>query len=198
MPSIAVTGSIGSGKSLVSELLARRIPCTTFSADMENRRLLESDSSVKGEIIALLGDQAYGGKDRPDRGWIRSRITSDASLRKGLEDILHPRIRNAWEPKARECKAPSSETFLAEIPLLFEKGLDEAFDRVVVVGCSEAVRRERLASLRGISEKTAAEWTSLQMPQEEKILLGDHLVWNDGTRACLESQTERLASLILS
>jgi dephospho-CoA kinase len=198
MPSVAVTGSIGSGKSVVCGLLALRVPCTTFSADMENNRLLASDPSVRTEILCLLGDEAYDDNGSPDREWIRERITSDITLKEGLESILHPRIRKGWENQASACRGPEAPLFLAEMPLLFENGLRNHFDFAVVVGCSESVRRERLASHRGMNGTTASRWLCLQMPQVEKCLLADHLIWNDGSLACLESQTDLLSSLILS
>jgi dephospho-CoA kinase len=201
MPSIAITGSIGSGKSSVTELLFSQIersgiPCTSFSADLENRRLLETDHEVKGLIIEKLGKECYDPEGNPDRGEIFRIISSDESRRHYLESILHPRLEAIWKPLAASFGSRKGAWFIAEIPLLYEKDLSWFFDRVAVVACSPGIRKQRLLSLRNLSDEEMERWNSLQLLQEEKISRADHLFWNDGTRFSMECQATQFLSLL--
>jgi dephospho-CoA kinase len=82
--------------------------------------------------------------------------------------------------------------FVAEIPLLYEKSLEGFFDKVLVVGCSNSQRKERLLKKRSIKSEKANEWLSLQQSQEEKLAKADHLLWNDGTLDSLKQQLQTL------
>lgn len=198
MPSIAVTGSIGSGKSVISELLSHHLPSVTYCADKENSRLLESDPEVRREIIALLGSQAYGPDGRPDRSFLRTSLLASPSLKKGLEEILHPRLRAVWEPLAAEFRTIRDRFLIAEIPLLFENHLEDRFDITVAVATSPEIAAKRLAEGRNIPPSETASWRTSQLSQEEKISRAGHVVWNDGTLDAAESQVALLAKLLKS
>jgi dephospho-CoA kinase len=193
MPSLALTGNIGSGKTATLDLLVSLIQdsgitALRFSADEENRTLLERDPEVRQLIRTSLGGDCYTPEGLPNRETISLRISSDPQARKTLEGILHPRLEKIWKPLAAAHRLPIQTFFVAEIPLLYEKGLSSFFDKVLVVGCSDSIRKERLLKSRSVSAAKANEWLALQQPQNDKISQADHLLWNDGTVDTLSRQ----------
>jgi dephospho-CoA kinase len=193
MPSLALTGNIGGGKTAALDLLVSLIQdsgitALRFSADEENRTLLERDPEVRQLIRSSLGGDCYTPEGLPNRETISLRISSDPQARKTLEGILHPRLEKIWKPLAAAHRLPIQTFFVAEIPLLYEKGLSSFFDKVLVVGCSDSIRKERLLKSRSVSAAKANEWLALQQPQNDKISQADHLLWNDGTVDTLSRQ----------
>ncbi len=193
MPSLALTGNIGSGKTaaldlLVSLIQEAGITALRFSADEENRTLLEKDPEVMDLIRSSLGAHCYTSDGLPNRETISVRISANPEARNTLEGILHPRLERIWKPLAEAHRLPDQTFFIAEIPLLYEKGLSSFFDKVLVVGCSDSIRKERLLKSRSVSAAKADEWLALQQPQNEKISQADHLLWNDGTVDTLSRQ----------
>jgi len=193
MPSLALTGNIGSGKTyalnlLVSAMQEQGIAAVRFSADEANRTLLENDPEVVDLIRSSLGADCYTSEDLPNRETISLRISADPKARNTLEGILHPRLERIWKPLAEAHRLPDQTFFVAEIPLLYEKDLTSFFDKVLVVGCSDSIRKERLLKSRSVSSAKADEWLALQQPQNEKISQADYLLWNDGTIDTLSRQ----------
>lgn len=201
MPSLALTGTIGSGKTsaaklIASEFRASGISVTCFSADEENRRLLETDPEVKDLVLSSLGPACYTTDGRPDRNAIFRIITGDPAAKNALEGILHPRIGKTWKPLAEAYRHQPDAFFIAEIPLLYEKDFARFFDKVLVVGCSDSLRKERLLKSRSITAEKADEWMALQQSQDDKISKTDHLLWNDGSMDSLKRQIQSLLQIL--
>lgn len=196
MPSIAITGSIGSGKSLALKLVAQLLPSATYDADLENRKLLDHDEEVHQLIRRAFGDACFDSRGYPDRKYLFELITSDQSAKTLLEGILHPRLEKVWKPLALASEGTTNDFFIAEIPLLYEKGLENFFDRVILVACSDSVRKERLNLNRRLSHNETSAWLKNQTAQEQKILLSDHLLWNDSSTSNLELQIRHLLPLL--
>jgi len=197
MPSLAITGTLGSGKSLLlSQLLSvlseKGLHVQSYSADKENRRLLAEDQEVRQEIESRLGHEALDEEGRPDRSKLSALVSNDDTARKTLEDILHPRLEKQWKPAAQQHRGTGSSFFIAEIPLLYEKGLEQFFDAVLVIGSSDSTRKLRLQTNRFISPNQADQWLSIQQSQDQKISLADHLFWNDGSPDSLKRQLPQL------
>ena len=121
MPAIAITGSIGSGKSTVLQRLAdyfgldaRVISVTSYSADEENRRLLNNDPEVRRLITSALGISCYEPSGKADRGYLFRLIGADPAAKKTLEGILHPRLESIWKPMAASHRESRDAFFLAE------------------------------------------------------------------------------------
>lgn len=197
MPSLAITGTIGSGKSLVLRTLGELLGAETFSADEENKRLLHEDLEVKELLLANFGSGCYPEGGSADRKFLFNLIRQNTKARGILESILHPRLQALWRPMAEKFRTSASSYFLAEIPLLYEKGLELYFDKTIVVGCSDSIRQERLQRLRSLTAAESSAWLSMQASQEMKVSKSHYLLWNDGSEAQLLQQTHLLASHFL-
>mgnify|MGYP006289052053 CR=1 FL=1 len=198
MPALAITGVVGSGKSEVLKRLESRLGATVFSADAENRRLLDEDFEVKQRIISRFGPSSYLPDGKTDRNRLFELISNNPESREDLEQILHPLLEALWKPLAERHKTRPEAFFVAEIPLLLEKQLQSFFDITIVVGCSQIVRTRRLEEHRSLSPEQAVRWAALQHPQDFKIAAANHLLWNDGSLNSLHLQVDFLVAQLLS
>lgn len=194
MPAIGITGGISTGKSAFCDCLREIIPAAKFfDADLA-ARLLPKLPEVKQEIIGLFGREVFSPEGDLNRAKLRAIVFANATKRRSLEQILHPRIRRQWMAQA-ERHRNSPDFFFADIPLLYETGGETLCERVVVVACSHKVQLDRLVKRISLKGSEAEQMINSQMPLEEKIKRADHVVWNNGDRATLMEQAKSLVVL---
>jgi dephospho-CoA kinase len=194
MPAIGITGGISTGKSTFCDCLREIVPAAKFfDADLAARSLAELPE-VKQEIFRQFGSGVFSLTGDLNRTKLRAIVFRDATKRRALEQILHPRIRRQWMAEAKKHRN-SPDFFFADIPLLYETGGETWCERVVVVACSRKVQLERLAKRHSLKGSEAEQMLNSQMPLEEKIKRADHVVWNDGDRATLMEQAKELVVL---
>ncbi|HEY5742625.1 MAG TPA: dephospho-CoA kinase, partial [Terrimicrobiaceae bacterium] len=112
-----------------------------------------------------------------------------------LESILHPLVRDHWMKEAKQA-AEAGETFVVDIPLLFETGAESHLDRIATVGCSIETQLARLCTRRGITREISEKIIASQMPIDVKIPKSHHVIWNDGALDALVAQAELFASYL--
>ena len=194
MPAIGITGGISTGKSSFSDCLHQILPgARFFNADEAAHAVVELPE-IKQELRTEFGSGVFSRGGDLNRGKLRAIIFSDATRKRALERILHPRIRRQWRTEAKR-RRNSPEFFFADIPLLYETGGETLCDRVVVVACSHKVQLARLTQRMSLKQLEAEQMIKSQMPLEEKIARADHVVWNDGSRAVLMEQARFLVAL---
>lgn len=193
---IGVTGGIGAGKSTVVEAFARR-GAVAFSADTAVHELYALPE-VLDAIQDRWGDQVFtrAGDARPrevDRRAIASIVFTDPDERAWLEGLLHPLVGVAWQRFVDEQAAlPDPPEFLvAEVPLLFEAGLEDRYDVVIAITAPHDVRMERIAS-RGDGRSLPAERSAAQMRQRDKVARSDHSYVNTGSLDDLDAFADSL------
>ncbi len=172
-PFVGLTGGLGAGKSEALRLLGE-LGAATLSTDAVVHDLLQSDD-LRDEIVARLGPGVLRDGDL-DRTAIASRVFADDEVRAWLEGVLWPRVGRrvaAWRAEVGD-----DQVAVVEVPLLFEAGMEEVFDRTIAVVADEAVR-ERRAAARG--HASVSERAGRQLPQSEKAERADYTVRNDGS-----------------
>lgn len=178
MLKVGLTGNVASGKSTVAALWAGEgVP--VVSADELARRVVEPGTEGLGEVRSAFGDGVLAPDGSLDRAALRGRVFGDQAARRRLEDILHPRIaalRDLWMDARRREGAP---LVVAEIPLLFEVGLEGDYDRVVFVDAPEEVRVARMLADRDLDEPEARRIAAAQMDPADKRRRADHVLSND-------------------
>jgi dephospho-CoA kinase len=193
MPAIGITGGISTGKSTFCECLREVLPAGKFfNADQAAHDLLAL-SEVKREIRAEFGSHVFSRDGDLNRTRLRAIVFADATKKRALERILHPRIRRQWRTEAKEHRN-SPKFFFADIPLLYETGGERLCDRVVVVACSQNVELARLRKRMSVGSADAKQMINSQMPLDEKIRRADHVVWNNGDRMSLLEQARFLVA----
>jgi dephospho-CoA kinase len=194
MPAIGITGGISTGKSTFCDCLREIVPAAKFfDADLAARSFGELPE-VKQEILGQFGDGVFSPDGDLNRAKLRAIVFADATKRRALEQILHPRIRRQWIAEANKHRN-SPDFFFADIPLLYETGGETLCERVVVVACSRNVQLDRLAKRKSLEGPEAEKMINSQMPLEEKIKRADHVVWNNGNRVTLMEQAKELVAL---
>jgi dephospho-CoA kinase len=194
MPAIGVTGEISTGKSMFCDCLREIVPAAKFfDADLAARSVADLPE-VKQEILGQFGSGVFSSTGDLNRAKLRAIVFGDATKRRALEQILHPRIRRHWMAQAEKHRN-SPDFFFADIPLLYETGGETWCERVVVVACSRKVQLARLANRKSLKGLEAEQMINSQMPLEEKIKRADHVVWNNGDRATLMEQAKELVAL---
>jgi dephospho-CoA kinase len=182
IPFVGLTGGIGAGKSTALAAL-ERLGCAVLSTDAVVHELYESDE-VRDEVVARFGsDVAPGGV--VDRGVLAGRAFATPEDRAWLEGVLWPRVgarMAAWRDSLGSLE-PEPRAAVVEVPLLFESGMDGAFDATIAVVADEAVRSER-AEARG--HQALDERGRRQLTQDEKAQRATFIVVNDGTVEELE------------
>ena len=164
---VALTGGIGAGKSEALAAFARH-GAATLSADEVVHRLIAEDGRVRAALEERLGTT--------DRTAIATRVFDDPEALAWLEGLLHPRVREGYDAWLARVDAPVA---VVEIPLLYETGAEERFDRVVVVTAPLDVRRTRSA--------LAGEERELRfLPDEEKVGKADYVYENTGSLGDLD------------
>ena len=194
MPAIGITGGISTGKSTFCGCLREIVPTAKFfDADLAARSLAELPQ-VKKEILAQFGSGVFSPTGDLNRVKLRAIVFGNATKRRALEQILHPRIRRQWMAQA-ERHRNSPDFFFADIPLLYETGGETLCERVVVVACSHKVQLDRLAKRKFLKGSEAEQMINSQMALEEKIKRANHVVWNNGDRATLLEQAREFVVL---
>jgi len=182
---IGLTGGIAAGKS---EALAafERLGAATISSDAVVHELLETEPLLPRLIERWGRKVAPGG--RVDRDRIGSIVFADTEELKWLEAQIHPLVGERigiWLTALPE----DTDVAVVEVPLLFEAGMDGAFDTTVAVIASDEVRRDR-ARARG--HALVDEREARQLAQSEKASRAAHVVQNDGSVEDLERQLSAL------
>jgi dephospho-CoA kinase len=193
MPAIGITGGISTGKSSFCQCLREVLPTAKFFNADEAAHVLVELSEVKREIRAEFGSHVFSRDGDLNRAHLRAIVFGDATRKRALERILHPRIRRQWRTEAKGHRN-SPNFFFADIPLLYETGGETLCDRVVVVGCSQKVQLARLRKRMSVKSAEARQMINSQMPLQEKITRADHVVWNNGDRTSLVEQARFLVA----
>ncbi len=130
---VGITGKIGSGKSTLSEVF-RSHGIRVLDADTIAKDVMQSDEGLKTELIALLGEDTYT-DGTLNKAFIAEKIFTNPSLKEKVEDLVHPVTLRAIEKEFT--KAKSGELVALESAILFQTGLDEIFDMIVLVSASD-------------------------------------------------------------
>jgi dephospho-CoA kinase len=191
MIKVALTGSIGMGKSTVAAMFARSgVP--VFDADAEVHRLQSEGGALLGPIEARFPGVVKDGA--LDRSALANRVLSDPADLAALEAIVHPAVQQERERfLAEHVDAPA---LLFDIPLLFETGGDPEFDRIVVVSAPAEIQRARVLKRPGMTEAKLAAILARQMPDEEKRARADWVVETGGDFAETEAQVNAIVACL--
>jgi dephospho-CoA kinase len=182
IPFVALTGGIGAGKSEALAAL-ERLGAATLSTDAVVHDLYSSPE-VRAAVVERWGPELEAG-GQVDRAAVARAAFASPEDRAWLEGLLWPRVGAriaAWREELGR-RRPPPPAAVVEVPLLFESGMEGAFDATVAVVADESVRGER-AGARG--HAALDERGARQLPQEEKARRADHVVVNDGSLQDLE------------
>ncbi len=192
MKRVAMTGGVACGKSMVSEMLARR-GWHVIETDRLAHRAYEPGSEVQKKIVDAFGSGVLNADGSINRAVLGDVVFSNAELLGLLNSIVHPWVRAEWQNQLdRQSREKPGQPSVVVIPLLFETGAEVFFDRIIGVGCPEPLQRERMRR-RGLDEESIRRRLSAQLPLETKLNLTHIVIWNSGSLAFLERQADAAA-----
>ncbi len=184
MPFVGLTGGMGAGKSTALAAL-RRLGAEVLSTDLLVHELYEGEQ-LREAVVARFGtDVAPDGK--VDRAAVARRAFASAEDRAWLESVVWPLVGarvTSWLERVR-AQSPPPRAAVVEVPLLFEAGLEGAYDATIAVIAEEPLR-ERRAVERG--HALADERAARQLSQDEKATRATYVVHNDGTKEDLQRE----------
>jgi dephospho-CoA kinase len=190
-----VTGGIGSGKSTAAAFLAE-LGAAVVSADELVHHLLEEQAIIERVERHFGGDVLE--EEQVDRPALARIVFNDAGELVWLESLLHPHVKRLIDDWAREQEArrPRPALLVAEVPLLFETGMADLFDYILLVTAPEAARRRRLTAK--VTAEEFARRAARQLPEDEKAERSDFVVENVGSREGLKRSVGQIYATILA
>lgn len=198
MPFIGLTGGLGMGKTTVLRFF-KKSGAYIINADTVVHELLKNRSIIK-KLTILLGKDVLIKKSltavrQASRVSINKELMADIIFdnpqkRKAVEKIFHPEvIKTAKKIKKEILNKNRYAIIVFEVPLLFEKGYGNIFDKIIVVYCSKAKAIKRLMQ-KGFSKEQAIRRMRVQMPISRKKTSADFLINNNLDISCTKSQVE--------
>ena len=184
---VALTGGIGSGKSLAGEYLAA-LGAIVVDSDQLARAVVERGTPAFDEIVARFGDEVLkdGNLDRSKLGEL---VFSNPVSRAELEAITHPRIREALDEIVASCDP--DDVIVNQIPLLVETGGKDRFDYIISITAPLELRRERCIA-RGMKSYEFEKRVAAQASDEERAAISNHVIDNTGDADALLRAIEEL------
>jgi dephospho-CoA kinase len=189
---LGLTGGIGSGKTLVSQIFDK-LGVPVYNADSAARFLMDTDMELKAGVTKMFGEKAYGsgGLNRP---YIARRVFGDQEKLARLNKLVHPRVR---EDFIRWTGQHGRAAYVVEeAAILFESGASAEMDQNVLVYAPEELRIKRVMDRDGLSREQVSLRMGHQLSDEEKKNMADHVLVNDGKRLLLPQVIE-LHNMIL-
>lgn len=189
VPTIAVTGGIAVGKSVLMTYWHDRYDVEILDTDLITQSLLYGDLEVLSKIIAAFGKQVLTASGKVDKVKLQALVFSDLSKKAILESIIHPLVRRQVALFRQQAV---SRYVLVEIPLVVETGSYVMYDRVLVVD-SPYAKRLGHCSDRGLSKTMSDAIIRTQASRWARFAVADDIVYNFRDLNFLYRQVDRLA-----
>ena len=181
---IGITGGIGSGKSYVCQRLKAH-GIDVYDCDAAAKRLIRTSTTIRQQLTALIGPEVYIG-DQLDKAVVAHFLLESEANAKAIDQIVHPAVFRDFEESGMEWM---------ESAILYESGINQLVDRVIVVTAPEEVRIQRVMQRDGISREKTLQWIQRQWTQEEVRQRADYEIINDG-KADIDEQIARLLPIL--
>ncbi|GGA48767.1 dephospho-CoA kinase [Paenibacillus physcomitrellae] len=187
---IGLTGGIATGKSTVSRMLTRR-GALLIDADVLAREIMEPGHPVLEAVVDRFGRDMLLPDGTLDRKKLGARVFANPEDLLALNDITHPAIRAETKRRidAYEAEYPD-KLVVADIPLLYESGLDSLYETIMVVYVPREIQLVRLMERDGLDTPQAEARLSAQMDIEQKKTLADIVIDNSQGLEQTEAQVE--------
>jgi dephospho-CoA kinase len=190
---VAITGGIGSGKSMVAGLF-QSWGAAVVDADVLAREVVEPGSQGLREVEKAFAPEplilADGSLNRPK---LASIIFADPTKKKLLESILHPLIRQRWLANLDQLRKSGAKVIAYVVPLFFESTAKMSeIEKVILVSAPEELRIARVIARDGFTREAGVLRLKAQLPESQKISRSDYVIVNDGTPQQLETRAREV------
>ena len=173
MKIIGLTGGIGSGKTTVLKMF-KELGCATYVADIEAKKLMNSNKKLMNQIKQLFGDKAYL-DDKLNTTFIAEIVFNDTVKLTALNALVHPAVREDFNNFVNKS---TSKIIIYEAAILFESGSDKLCDLIITVATDIDERIERIIKRDGVTKEQILERMQHQLNDEEKVKKADFVINN--------------------
>ena len=188
---LAITGNMGSGKSVVSRMLAiMGVP--VYDCDSRAKQLMESDARLVKSLKRMFGDECYNADGSLNRPWLAARIFTDSENIARVNALVHPCVKEDFLLWA---EGASAGLVAVESAILFESGMRDTVDKVLLVWADKETAVERVMNRGGLTREQVVSRLQNQMSVDELLLLSDFALYNDGKTAVLPRLVEFVGEL---
>lgn len=178
---IGLTGSIGTGKSTVSNMFLQ-LYFPVVDADKIAREVVEPGQDAYRKIVDTFGESILKQDKQIDRKILGKIVFSDTKKRKQLNDIVHPAIREEMLAQQEHYIKNGARCVVLDIPLLFESKLTHLVDKIIVVFVDSDVQLQRIMERDQSTKEIAMQRIKAQIPVSEKVKLADAVINNNGSK----------------
>lgn len=178
---IGLTGGIGSGKTTVAKLF-ETMDCAIYNSD-EKAKELYFNTSVKAQVIGLLGNESYLSDDEINKDYISKKVFSDTQLLHQLNKIIHPAVKEDFTNF--QSKFSPETLIIKETALLFETGIYKELDYSILVTAPVFVKIERVIKRSNVTKEDVEKRMLTQWTDERKSPLANFIIVNDNTQALI-------------
>ena len=176
MKKIAITGKIGTGKSVLLNQF-KFLGYKTYSSDQMVKELYDKDKYIINEIRKLNSDLVFNKKIKLDE--ISNQAFKEPRLLLKLEEIIHPRLHHIRSRiiKTNQININRNRNIIIfEVPLLFEKKLQDNFDLVILLKCQKYLQIKRVLRRANMNGKKFENINKKFISERKKILLSDYVI----------------------
>ena len=185
---IGLTGGIGCGKSTVCQLFAEH-GVNIIDADLIARDIVQPGKPALLQLVAYFGPQILNSDERLNRSALRAIIFNNTEARDRINAIMHPRIYREIEQLVNTLHA---DYCIIAVPLLFETGVQDMFDRILVIDCDKDTQIRRVSQRDQADLQQIEAIISSQLPRERRLELADDVIHNTTTVQVLAEQVKKL------
>jgi len=193
---IGLTGNIASGKSTASKFFAE-LGCYCIDADDISRIVMQPGQKAYDEVVKLFTEGILSEDKTINRKALRSMVFANPSLRKQLEAIVQPAIRDYEKKEVGRIKGEDDKAIIiTQAAVAVEAGTSERFDRLIVVYVEPEVQLQRVMKRDDIDEEQAVQIINSQMPIGEKVKHAHFVIDNSGDIDQLKDEVTRVFELV--
>ena len=195
MMTVGLTGNVASGKTTVADRW-RGSGVTVIDADRLGHAVLEEDAEAREALVREFGGGILGPDGRIDRSALGEAAFSASGRIASLNAIVHPPLLERLDRELEQARESGAELAVVDAALVFEFGLGEVLDAIVLVTAPARIREERLREARGMDAERIARIMETQMPDEEKVEACDYVIVNDGSIDRLRAEADAVLAAI--
>ena len=178
---LAITGGIGSGKSVVSRMM-NVLGVPVYDCDVNAKRLMTDDEHIVSELKRMFGEECYEDDGTLNRQYIAARIFTDKENIERVNALVHPAVKRDFEQWTTRQNA---NVVAVETAILYESGMMDSVNKVLVVWAEKETAVKRTMERSGMNRMQVENRMNNQMCVDDLLLMSDYSLYNDGDEPLL-------------